>query len=318
MFFALPFFCPGLPAECPLSPPVERERPVPRLERSVATMTTAVHNVDQRSPVVSIEHAALPCVVECEQYGPGHAKFVADTSSVIWACGKLLPQHLCEHPDEVRGKRCCELGAGIGLAGATAFALGATDVLLTDCAPAVPLLQLNAERNAAANGGASGSLRAQELQWGDQAQIDAAGRGAYDVLLGADIVYHQSAEEMALLATTIASLLAPGGVMLLAYEWREDWETTDAFHTECEARGLSLHRSQLCDADEEDQVLFTLRWLDTTLPPPTAAERGRSLGAAWAESDAQTAEAEAPAAAAPPTAPSEEPVARCRVPCSVM
>ncbi len=57
-------------------------------------MTTAVHNVDQRSPVVSIEHAALPCVVECEQYGPGHAKFVADTSSVIWACGKLLPQHL--------------------------------------------------------------------------------------------------------------------------------------------------------------------------------------------------------------------------------
>ena len=85
-----------------------------------------------------------------------------------------------------------------------------------------------------------------------------------------------------------------------------------------QARGLSLHRSQLCDADEEDQVLFTLRWLDTTLPPPTAAERGRSLGAAWAESDAQTAEAEAPAAAAPPTAPSEEPVARCRVPCSVM
>jgi predicted nicotinamide N-methyase len=160
-------------------------------------MTTAVHNVDQRSPVVSIEHAALPCVVECEQYGPGHAKFVADTSSVIWACGKLLPQHLCEHPDEVRGKRCCELGAGIGLAGATAFALGATDVLLTDCAPAVPLLQLNAERNAAANGGTGGSLRAQELQWGDQAHIDAAGRGAYDVLLGADIVYHQSAEEMA-------------------------------------------------------------------------------------------------------------------------
>ena len=143
-------------------------------------------------------------------------------------------------------------------------------------------------------------MRAQELQWGDQAQIDAAGRGTYDVLLGADIVYHQSAEEMALLAMTIASLLAPGGVMLLAYEWREDWETTDAFHTECEARGLSLHRSQLCDADEEDQVLFTLRWLDTTLPPPTAAERGRSLGAAWAESDAQAAEAEAPAAAAPP------------------
>ena len=115
-----------------------RFRPLPErpslvwLERSVATMTTAVHNVDQRSPVVSIEHAALPCVVECEQYGPGHAKFVADTSSVIWACGKLLPQHLCEHPDEVCGKRCCELGAGIGLAGATAFALGATDVLLTD------------------------------------------------------------------------------------------------------------------------------------------------------------------------------------------
>ena len=220
----------------------------------MATEAT-VHNVDQRSPVVKLEHAALPCVVECEQYGPGHPKFVADTSSVIWACGKLLPQHLCEHPDAVRGKRCCELGAGIGLAGTAAFTLGAVDVLLTDCAPAVPLLQLNAERNSR-NVGTSGSLRAQELHWGDESHIDAAGRGAYDVLLGADIVYHQSGEEIAQLAMTIASLLAPGGVMLLAYEWREDWETTDAFHTECEARGLSLERSQLYDADEDDQALW--------------------------------------------------------------
>ena len=91
------------------SPPLARVHGATRggVDASVTTMTTAVHNVDQRTPVVSIEHAALPCVVECEQYGPGHAKFVADTSSVIWACGKLLPQHLCEHPDEVS---TCRIG----------------------------------------------------------------------------------------------------------------------------------------------------------------------------------------------------------------
>tara|TARA_B110001452_G_scaffold160046_1_gene133179 strand:- start:21 stop:644 length:624 start_codon:yes stop_codon:yes gene_type:complete len=154
--------------------------------------STTAHNVDQREPIVRVEHAALTCgAVECRQYGPGHENFVANTSSVIWACGRLLPEHLCREPELVAGKRVCELGAGIGLAGVTACALGATDVLITDCREAMPLLQMNVEQNA---GRVRGTLRAQELLWGDTTRIEAAGRRSYDVLLGADIVYHQSPE----------------------------------------------------------------------------------------------------------------------------
>eukprot|EP00908_Phaeocystis_cordata_P011898 Transcript_22867.p1 GENE.Transcript_22867~~Transcript_22867.p1 ORF type:complete len:308 (+),score=74.08 Transcript_22867:73-924(+) len=276
--------------------------------------TSAVHNVDQRSPVVRFTHDALPCAVECAQRGPGQDGFVADTSSVIWACGMLLPQHLCEHPETVRGKRCCELGAGIGLAGAVAFALGASDVLVTDAASAMPLLELNAQRNAALAAAPDATLRAQELLWGEPAQLDAAGRAGYDVLLGADIVYHQSREEMVLLAETIAGLLAPGGVMLLAYEWREDWETTDAFHEECEARGLVLHRSQLSDADMDDQVLFTLWWGGAG--PPAAAAAADAPAAASELASAPAAATQAEELKAAPAARDAEAVATCFTPSS--
>ena len=303
--------------------------------------TSAVHNVDQRSPLVRFTHDALPCAVECAQRGPGQDGFVADTSSVIWACGMLLPQHLCEHPETVRGKRCCELGAGIGLAGAVAFALGASDVLVTDAASAMPLLELNAQRNAALAAAPDATLRAQELLWGEPAQLDAAGRAGYDVLLGADIVYHQSREEMVLLAETIAGLLAPGGVMLLAYEWREDWETTDAFHEECEARGLVLHRSQLSDADMDDQahqrpgpsrpppapaydapasrsavdqVLFTLWWGGAA--PPAAAAAAGAPAAAGELASAPAAATQAEELEAAPAARDAEAVATCFTPSS--
>ena len=57
------------------------------------------------------------------------------------------------------------------------------------------------------------------------------------MVLGADILYFQSKEDVVKLVATMDGLLAAGGAVLLAYEWREDWETTDAFHCECAARG---------------------------------------------------------------------------------
>jgi len=271
--------------------------------------STTAHNVDQREPIVRVEHAALTCgAVECRQYGPGHENFVANTSSVIWACGRLLPEHLCREPELVAGKRVCELGAGIGLAGVTACALGATDVLITDCREAMPLLQMNVEQNA---GRVRGTLRAQELLWGDTTRIEAAGRRSYDVLLGADIVYHQSPEEVAMLVDTIAALLAPNGVMLLAYEWREDWETTDAFHEECEARGLSVENSLLCDADPDEQLLFKLRWAGSAEAAKAATATALK---AWLAERPDTQDAAETAELCSDTAAGDEDAAACALP----
>ena len=183
---------------------------------------------------------------------------------VLWACGRHLANHLCEAPELIQGKRCIELGAGIGLTGIAAAALGASEVVLTDVPAAMSLLRANAAAASASHGGAAGEgcrLIVQELLWGEQAHIEQAlSRGAYEVVLGADILYFQSKEDVVKLVATMDGLLAAGGAVLLAYEWREDWETTDAFHCECAARGLHSEqrplRGPLGEVDEDEAVLL--------------------------------------------------------------
>lgn len=50
---------------------------------------------------------------------------------------------------KVRGKRCLELGSGMGLAG-MALAMIGCDVLLTDTADVMPLLRINVDNNLSA------------------------------------------------------------------------------------------------------------------------------------------------------------------------
>jgi predicted nicotinamide N-methyase len=217
-----------------------------------------IHGVDQRSPTVRVEHSALAGgLVEVEQCPAGSANFQPNTSSVIWSCGARLARHLCEHPELVAGRRCVELGSGIGLVGAAAAAVGAASVLLTDVAEAVPLLERNAARVNA--GLAEPRLRAQDLLWGEDEAIARAGAGAFDVVLGADVLYFQDAADVSKLVRTLERLLAPGGTVVLAYEWREDWETTGAFHDACKAAGLLDEMVDLHETDREDAVLFLLR-----------------------------------------------------------
>lgn len=75
--------------------------------------------------------------------------------------------------------------------------------------------------------------------------------------------------------------------------WREDWETTDAFHEECEARGLSVENSLLCDADPDEQLLFKLRWAGSAEAAKAAtatALKAWLAGRPDPESAAETAE----------------------------
>ena len=125
------------------------------------------------------------------------------------------------------------------------------------CSEAVPLLERNAARVNA--GLAEPRLRAQDLLWGEDEAIARAGAGAFDVVLGADVLYFQDAADVSKLVRTLERLLAPGGTVVLAYEWREDWETTGAFHDACKAAGLLDEMVDLHETDREDAVLFLLR-----------------------------------------------------------
>ena len=197
-----------------------------------------VHNIDQRCSLVRFEDDALPDgVVEAEQHGSNSEKFVMGTSSVIWPPALLFSKHLCRNSSLVKGKRCVELGAGVGLVGMVAAALGA-DVVMTDLEAGLPLLEVNAARSTAAAVG--GSIKVAELFWGNEQHIDALGRYTFDVVLATDVIYHQGADVMTALVHSISELLSPEGACLLCYEFRDDWATVAEFQDAAEVRPIAF------------------------------------------------------------------------------
>ena len=197
-----------------------------------------VHNIDQRCSLVRFEDNALPDgVVEAEQHGSNSDKFVMGTSSVIWPPALLFSKHLCRNSSLVKGKRCVELGAGVGLVGMVVAALGA-DVVMTDLEAGLPLLEVNAARSTAAAVG--GSIKVAELFWGNEQHIDALGRYTFDVVLATDVIYHQGADVMTALVHSISELLSPEGACLLCYEFRDDWATVAEFQDAAEVRPIAF------------------------------------------------------------------------------
>lgn len=141
----------------------------------------------------------------------------------IWDSSELLAQMLIDEPPEFwrRHRRVLELGAGCGLSGIGAAAMGAQLVALTD------QVVYMAEHNVAANFAPAdrGNIHVQVLRWGNAEDVsaalelgcsegdgdDVAGR-PYDLLLGSDCIYHR--EHHARLAATIDALSGPSTTVL--------------------------------------------------------------------------------------------------------
>lgn len=159
----------------------------------------------------------LPARIELEQVpDPNRAGCRDDvTGNLLWPACHAFCAHLCAHPELVRGKRVVELGAGTGLPGILAAALGASEVLLTDLGGTLPLLRRNVERNASLVGGRA---RTAELYWGP----DASELGQFDVVIACEVLYGHSEETTLALGETIAALMAPepGANCLFVYEHR--------------------------------------------------------------------------------------------------
>ena len=126
--------------------------------------------------------------------------------STVFHGATLLAQHLvtCMPRGIFKGKRVLELGAGTGITGLFAAALGA-DVTITDLPVLVPVLQTNVEANQAVVSAAGGSAKACAFAWGDDISVLMP---PFDYVIGSDVVYSHLQGDMvmdSLLQSLVAS-----------------------------------------------------------------------------------------------------------------
>ena len=165
-------------------------------------------------------HAACACAAaEAPASGP---------ASRVWEAGIVLARWLARGEGsgapQLRGRRVLDVGAGTGVAGLAAAALGA-DVTLSDAEEALPLLRRNAEANARVVTAAGGVARVACLDWAAP-PAELADNAPWDIILAADVVY--SPAQLCPFTALLRRLLArgrPGGLpaaLLLAHKARDD------------------------------------------------------------------------------------------------
>jgi len=238
---------------------------------NAAPDASRIHNFDQRAPVVKFTHPALAKELELEQRGATSSGFVPGTSSVAWPVATRMARHLCEHSEKLRfrGRSAVELGAGLGIIGAVAAGLGAAPVVLTDCEGAMPLL----ERNKSKLSEDGVAVEVAQLEWGNAEQSTSIleqtdQKDGFDLVVGSDIVI--AGFDTDKLCTSILALLSrkPDAMVLLGYEFREEWETIGTLIGWLEQAGLHCSHIPLVEdplnneSDDEDcdMLLYTLTW----------------------------------------------------------
>ena len=159
---------------------------------------------------------------------------------------------------KVKGKKCIELGAGMGLAG-MAFALLGADVALTDITdPVLALLRRNVDSNmtkaalnlkdAAWAVGVAGKVSVSELDWSNKSHY-AALEPPYDYVIAADCVYSEVAVPHFLNA--VQSMTGPKSIVVVCNEFRSS-TVNDLFMAEF-SRHFSIKKVAMNKMDSEYQ-----------------------------------------------------------------
>ncbi|BFZ18695.1 hypothetical protein BsWGS_21733 [Bradybaena similaris] len=104
-------------------------------------------------------------------------------SAMVWDSAIVLAEYLENHKHLIQGKKVLELGAGTGLTGLVAAALGA-DVTLTERAEALAHLNSSINQNTQNR---PWKISAKVLDWTQT--VDSQGFSNFDVVLGSDIIY---------------------------------------------------------------------------------------------------------------------------------
>lgn len=169
---------------------------------------------------------------------------------LLWASGIGLARRLAEEPSLVRGRTVLEIGAGVGLPGLAAAALGARGVVQTDYQTEALAL---CARNAAQNGMEDFRVRRAIADWRAFPDLGQP----FPLVLGSDVLYERTLHPV--LHALLPRLVAPGGRALLSDPVRPQ---ALAFIDACERSGVwgvdMESRLVEWEGDRREIALFTL------------------------------------------------------------
>ncbi len=158
----------------------------------------------------------------------------------LWESSVILCTYLADLP-RTSGQRLLEIGAGMGVAGITAAALG-HDVTITEYNPdALHFIRANTEINGCAK------ARILSLDW-NRPDLDQR----FDLIIGSEVTY--KAKNIPVLVSLFNNLLAPGGTIVLAEAVRT---TGTAFMDAMEPHyDIEVRKHQLRSANKDLTVIL--------------------------------------------------------------
>eukprot|EP01079_Euglenida_sp_SAG-EU17-18_P000808 gene808-2544_t len=212
-----------------------------------------------------------------------HAGRIADTANVAWDCSlvmaRLLAMETLFPAGSWQGASVIELGAGLGIPGLAAAAMGAR-VVLTDLEANLPLLRENIALNWPDT--AHPPVTATSLQWED---VSSAALGPaygcpappFQVVLLSDLLFDDNGNRA--LASAARALADANTAVLCCFEHR--WDGARMFYDEMQALGFGKDATIAVDqmdalyrGDDFHITVFRLASPDGTPPTPSPAAPG--------------------------------------------
>lgn len=163
----------------------------------------------------------------------------------LWDASQHLASIVADNSELVTDRTVLELGAGCGLCGLTAAAVGARSVLLTDTALVVPSLQEAIDRNRHVTG--SCPVRSAVLDWTEPVRCIPA--EAPDVILVSDCTYWKHL--FLPLYRTILLLVQKNTLVLIAHKARRPHVEEEAFELLARAFVFKSLRAGGCAAGND-------------------------------------------------------------------
>jgi predicted nicotinamide N-methyase len=144
------------------------------------------------------------------------------TGQIIWPSALMLNSYLIDHREELKDKKCIELGCGVGLNGITSSLIGCSLSLLTDDST-LPIIQKLVTQNTShmqqyiQEQSLNTKVESAPLKWGNESELNSIIEqyGKFDIIIASDAIYN--VDSLSALLDTIEALASSNAVCYVSY-----------------------------------------------------------------------------------------------------